>query len=156
MAKWTGAAALAAMMALAAQPLAAADLGSFNSDQRRGAAFGGLKVSLPLGTRERAKPAARLQLTYSRQLRDSRTGDVRTFSPRGLELGASGKGKPMLFVGGQQTTKMKRTLGIRGKTGTTIAVVAGVVIVLVIVGSVLAAPADLLNPCNGPDDICDG
>ena len=85
MAKWTGAAALAAMMALAAQPLAAADLGSFNSDQRRGAAFGGVKVSLPLGTRARAKPAARLQLTYSRQLRDSHTGDVRAFSPPGLE-----------------------------------------------------------------------
>jgi hypothetical protein len=51
---------------------------------------------------------------------------------------------------------MNRTLGIRGKTGTTIAVVAGVVIVLVILGSVLAAPADLLNPCNGSDDICDG
>jgi hypothetical protein len=156
MAGYQGLAALAAVTVLAAQPVAAADLGKFDGDQRRGAAFGGLKVSLPLGAGARAKPAARLQLTYSQQLRDSRTGDVRTFSPPGLEFGASDAGKPMLFVGGQQAAEMKRTLGIRGKMGTTIAVVAGVVVVLVLLASVLAAPAELLNPCNGPDDICKG
>jgi hypothetical protein len=26
----------------------------------------------------------------------------------------------------------------------------------VVVGAVLAAPADLLDPCGGPDDICKG
>jgi hypothetical protein len=156
MVKWTGAAAMAAAAMLAAQPVAAADLRSFDSDQRRGAAFGGLKVSLPLGTHRPAKPTARLQLTYSQQLRDSRTGDVRAFSPPGLEFGASAKGKPMLFVGGQNAAAVERRLGVRGSTGKTILIVGGVLIVLVIVGAVLSAPADLLDPCDGPDDICSG
>jgi hypothetical protein len=115
-----------------------------------------LKVSLPLGTHQPAKPTARLQLTYNQQLRDSRTGDVRTFSPPGLEFGASAKGKPMLFVGGQNAAEVERKLGVRGSTGKTILIVGGVLIVLVIVGSVLAAPASLLDPCGGPDDICSG
>ena len=156
MAKWTGAVAMAAATMLVAQPVAAADLGSVPSDQRRAAAFGGLKVSLPLGNRGPAKATARLQLAYGGQLRDSRTGSVRAFSPPGLELGASGKGKPMLFVGGQNAAEVERRLGVRGSTGKTILIVGGVLIVLVIVGSVLAAPADLLDPCDGPDDICSG
>ena len=147
------AAKLVATCVVAAQPFVAVAQ-DIDRNERRSAAFGGLKLSMPLGHGERVKPTARLQLTSSQQLRDTRTGEVRSFSPPGLEFGTSAKGKAMLFVGGQETGEIKKKMGI-GRTGTTLLIVGGIVVVVVVAAAAASAQADLLNPCDGGDLDCD-
>jgi hypothetical protein len=131
---------LVATSLLAAQPCVAADaFQDFDRDERRSAAFGGLKLNMPIGQGQRVKPTARLQLTTTHQLRDTRTGEVRAVTPAGLEFGASDKGKPMLFVGGRDAAAVKKELGIGGTT-TTLLIVGGVVLVLLVVAAASTPP----------------
>jgi hypothetical protein len=131
---------LAATCALAAQPCAAAGaFQDFGANERRSAAFAGLKLNVPMGQAKRAKPTARLQLTSTHQFRDSRTGEMRTLSPAGLELGASAQGMPVLFVGGQDAAAVNKELGIGG-TATTLLIVGGVVLVLLVVAASSVPP----------------
>jgi hypothetical protein len=149
---------VAAMLAagiLAAQPGVAADFQDFQATHREVSAFAGVNVRLPIGHSQRARPTARLQLTTSHTVRDARTGAAQTFRAGGLEFGAARGGKPSLYLNGQNTDDLQRRLNASG-TGKTLLIVGGVVLVLVVVASVLAAPASLLDPCDGPSDLCDG
>lgn len=136
--KYVGA--LLAVTMLAAQPCAAAeDMRHFSNSERRSAAFGGVNIRLPLGQGVRSKPTARLQLTSTHTYRDNGSGAVRVFSPSGLELGASEKGKPTLYVGGQHPAEIKKKLGIGGTT-TTLLVIGGVILILAVVAASSTPP----------------
>ena len=144
--------ALLAAAMLAAQPCAAADA-DFQTAERRGAAFGGLKLSLPLGAGRQARPTARLQLTSTQSFRDARTGEVRSVTPRGLEFGLSEKGRAALYVGGTDTAEMKRKMGI--STTTTLLIAGGVVLVLLVVAAASSGPGfPDCEPVGGNDDHC--
>lgn len=132
--------ALVAAAIFAIQPCAAAeDFTGFNSSERRSAAFGGLNVRIPLSHSTKVKPRARLQLSTVHHLRDSRSGEVRTFRPAGLELGASKAGAPALYLNGQNSADAQKRLGIGG-AGTTLLVVGGVLLVLVVVALASSPP----------------
>ena len=107
---WLVAAAAASMLS---QPVLAAeafrDTGALET--RKGA-FAGLNLKVPLGTREAAKPSARLQLTTSYNQRSA--AGMRSYRPAGLELGLTGKGQPEMFVGGVRLAETERRLGLTG------------------------------------------
>jgi hypothetical protein len=128
-----------AMAVLAAHPCAAAVRG-LEMSERRSSVFGGLRLNMPIGHGQQLKPTARLQLTSSHQSHDIRTGEVRTLSPAGIELGAGRQGKPMLFVGGQEAPEIEKKLGIGG-TATTLLIVGGVVLVLLVVAAASTPPS---------------
>jgi hypothetical protein len=128
-----------ALAVFAAQPCAATVHG-LEMSERRSSVFGGLRLSMPIGHGQQLKPTARLQLTSNHQFHNIRTGEVRTFSPAGIELGAGRQGKPMLFVGGQETPEIEKKLGIGG-TATTLLIVGGVVLVLLVVAAASTPPS---------------
>ncbi len=142
------------MALVAGQPAAAQDMDSTGSLRNaRPAAFGGLTVRLPLGRQSTAKPEARLQLT-TYQMDTSQPWRTRTFNRKGLELGVSKEGKPMLLAGGQNVAQAEQKMGL--STGTTLLIVGGVLLVVVLVAAAAAsAQSDLLNPCSGSELDCD-
>ena len=105
--------AAAAALSLVAQPALAAE--AFRDGgvrEQRNGAFAGVNFKVPLGTKQRVKPSARLQLTASREyLTDSGYRSVR---PAGLELGLSGKGKADVYVAGSRLADTERRLGLTG------------------------------------------
>ena len=127
---------LTAAGALTAQPCAAATT-SGGWDERRMSTFAGLNVRMPLGSPKLTRPSARLQMTTSYQLRDSRTGSVQMLKAEGLEIGASARGAPTLFLNGQSTAQMNEKLRLSGQNSNTAAIVLGVALV-VVVGVVIA------------------
>jgi hypothetical protein len=133
------AAGMLAMAVFAAQPCVAA-IHSLEMRERRSAVFGGLRLNMPIGHGQQLKPTARLQLTSSHQFHDIRTGELRTFSPSGIELGAGRQGKPMLFLGGQEASEIQKKLGIGG-TATTLLIVGGVVLVLLVIAAASTPPS---------------
>jgi hypothetical protein len=127
-----GAAGVAAAM-LVAQPCAAAhDYRETGAADRRMTAFAGVGVRLPLGTA--AKASARLRFTTGYRLRDTSSGAERTSLGEGFEIGFGRKGKPIYFVGGQDAAGLQTKLGMKGGPGTTLLVVGGVLVAVVIVG----------------------
>jgi hypothetical protein len=130
-----------AVSVIAAQPAAANDFHSAAAADYRPAAFGGVTVRLPLGKKTAAKPEARLNLT-SYRTDPSQPGAVRKFSAKGLELGMSKAGKPLLFAGGQNTAEVKQKMGL--DTTTTVLIVGGVILLVAVV--VVAASSASLFP----------
>jgi hypothetical protein len=115
---------------LAAQPCAAA-AGPGHFGEGRIASFAGVNVRMPLGQAGRNRPSARLQLTSSHHMRDARTGSVRTFKAKGLELGADRNGAPALYLNGQTTAEIKERAGLASSTPDTVWMVFGVALVAV-------------------------
>ncbi len=113
-------AAAGALLMLGAQPcLAADDMRGFGNMERRSGAFAGASVRMPLGSREAAKPSARLQLGMRHVQQDSAGRlPVRAQQIGLLELGGATGGKPALFVGGQDVAEVEKRRGLVGTTGT--------------------------------------
>jgi hypothetical protein len=99
-----------------------------------------MNVRLPLDRSTPAKPSARLQLTSAYSSMDVRTGAVQTLKAQGLEIGAGLKGKPTLFLNGQNTAEMKQKLEVKGSTGTTLLIVGGILLVLLVVAAASVPP----------------
>jgi len=137
------AAGAAAMLMLAAQPCAAAgDPREIGATATRTGAFAGAAVRLDLGGRKAAKPSARLQLGVTQSYDNSASP---ASSRPVLELGASDRGAPVLFVGGQKVKDLKTRAELEGSTGT----------VLLIVGAVAAAAVLIAVAGSGGDKDCD-
>jgi hypothetical protein len=148
--KYAGAA--IALSVIAAQPAAATDFRSAAAPDYPSAAFGGVTVRLPFGQKAAANPEARLQLTTYRTDR-SRPGALRTFSSKGLEIGMSKAGKPLLFAGGHNTAEVEQKMGLN--TTTTVLIVGGVLLLVAVV--VAASKASVFPDCGpyeGNDDHC--
>jgi len=95
--------------------------------------FAGLNVRMSLGGAKRARPSARLQLTTSYDVRDTRTGSIKTFKVQGLEIGAGRNGAPAFYINGQSTAQMQKKLRLSSSTSNTVWIVAGVALVAVAV-----------------------
>jgi hypothetical protein len=153
MKKSTRVTAILAAGMLVAQPILASELHD-GQTQRQSSAFAGLNIRLPLGEAGKAQPSARLQLTTSNTLRDERTGASHTFRAKGLEIGGSKGGKPILYLNGQSAADMQKKLNLGG-TGTTLLIVGGVVLVLVVVAVATASPGPGACPVfEGNRDHC--
>jgi hypothetical protein len=61
------------------------------------------------------------------------SGAVRTSLGKGFEIGLGKKGVPTYFVSGQKAAEVRKKLGIKGSPGTTLLIVGGVVVALVVV-----------------------
>jgi len=139
---------------LIAHPCVASDLRDSQATMRQSSAFAGLNVRLPLGQAQTAKPTARLQLAASHTFRDERTGATQTFRSQGLEIGGTKSGRPTLYLNGQSTADVEKKLGIGG-TGTTLLVVGGIVLAIVVV--VALSDFSIFPECEayeGNDDHC--
>ena len=105
--------AAAAALSLVSQPVLAAE--AFRDGGVRGqrtGAFAGVNFKVPLGTKQRVKPSARLQLTTSR---DSITDSgYRSVRPAGLELGLTDKGRADVYLGGNRLSDTEKKLGLTG------------------------------------------
>lgn len=141
-ARW--AVAMTAAGLLAAQPCAAAGDGA-GWEQRRMSAFAGVNLRMPLGGAKPARPSARLQLTTGYQLRDARTGALRTFQPKGLEIGAAGNGAPSFYLNGRHSAELRKSAALTGSTSDTVWIVLGVALVAVAV-LVLSNSSELPGP----------
>lgn len=108
-------------------------------------AFAGLNVRMSLGESRPARPSARLQLTTSYNVRDVRTGSVRTFQAKGLEIGAAGNGAPTFYMNGQTLAELQENLRLSGSTSDTVWIILGVTLVAVTV-LVLSTSAELPGP----------
>ncbi len=136
------AAAAAAMLPV--QPcLAADDLGFA---ERRSGAFAGLRVSVPLGAGNPARPSARLQLTSFHDYTDPRGATLRSIRSPGLELGLDGSGRMAYYIGGEDVAETRRRIEARGSTTTWI-IVGGLVLLVVVLAAVASA-----QPTPGPRD----
>ena len=140
--------AIASAAMLVAQPcIAAPDFGDPRYADRQIGAFAGAQLKLALGGKERAVPTARLQLGMTQRYQGpGATAPSRSFDVSALELGLATTGKPMLLVGGQDTSALKRRLGVNGSTNTTLLIAGGVALAVV---AVLLITADGSNaePC---------
>jgi hypothetical protein len=117
---------------LTAQPcLAAEDFREAASGPRRGSAFAGASLRIPLGAARPAAPAARLQLGLRHDAGGGR--------PAAFELGLTGLGKPAFYVGGREVAETRRRLGIGRDTGW---LVPALIIGAVVVGVVLLTDPD--------------
>lgn len=108
-------------------------------------AFAGLNVRMPLGGVKPARPSARLQLTTGYRMRDARTGALRTFQPRGLEIGAGKSGAPAFHLNGRSGAEIRKSAGLTGSTSDTVWIVFGVALVAVAV-LVLSNGSELPGP----------
>jgi hypothetical protein len=151
----SGAAVFAAAI-FAAQPCAAADdIRDSGAGDRSVAAFAGMSLRLPVGEARRARPTARLQFTTSYAVRDARTGSTATFRAPGLEIGAGKAGKAAFFLNGEKAADVQGRMGLGG-TGTTLLVVGGVLLGVVVV-ALAAGGAGIGDTCpiiNGSRDHC--
>ena len=138
----------AAQIALAAQPLAAAELPREPSGPNQVGTFAGARMRVPLGaTREKAHAG----LAFTATQRAGETGTLR-FS-KGMELGFSGDEKIRLSLAGTPVSQLRpgRAAPTKGKAGvSTLGYVAiGVGVVLV---ATLAAGVWFVNEMNEPHD----
>jgi len=138
--------AIAAM--LVAQPcLAAEDFRDSRAGQVRTGAFAGVTLSVPMDRSATSRrPTARLQLTSIREVREA-NGATRSYRAEGVQLGADRRGRPALTIAGRNPLAERERLGIGGSTGTTVLVIGGIVLVVV----VLASIADAM-PKPGPQE----
>jgi hypothetical protein len=140
------AAAFAAALAAAVQPcLAADDIRIAGFTEQRMAAFAGATLRVPLGTERAHRPSLRLQLAPSYQQRDPASGAVRSLRPEGVELGLAA-GRPSFFVAGQRPSGIERRMNL-GSTETTLLVVGGVAVAVLILAAVAGA-----QPTAGPPE----
>jgi hypothetical protein len=115
---------------LAAQPCAGAyDPGSYG--EGRMSSFAGVNVRMPVGKISRARPSARVQLTTAYSIRDVRTGAVETLKAKGLEIGATRKGVPALYLNGQNTAEMQEKFRLSSSTPDSVSVILGVALLAV-------------------------
>jgi hypothetical protein len=128
---------------LAAQPCIAAS----DFVERRPAAFAGLNFKAPIGDAKASRPTARLQLTTSYDFRDSRNGAVETVKSPGLEFGMGKKGKPTLFLNGQDSAQIRERMNAGGSTTTWVIVGGVAVLALVVLAAYASASSDLLGDC---------
>lgn len=120
---------------LCAQSAAAATLGVVPGAgvEVRSESFAGLNVTLPLGG-ARQKAAARLQVTRMARTWDPHFGaPLRTYHPKGLEIGLNKKGTPALYLEGRSASEIQQKLGVRGDTGTVLLIVGGVALLVILV-----------------------
>lgn len=147
-----GFAAVAAMLAVAAQPcLAADDFRDVGAGERRSSAFAGVRLRLPLGAENPDRPSARLQVATFHDYRDATGAMVRSHRSQGVELGLAGRGGPALFVGGQNVAATRQRLEAKGSTRTLL-IVGGVVVVAVVVLAVVASAMPQAGPSEGAFD----
>lgn len=130
---------LAASMLVAQPCLAAEDFRDAGSGQRRGSAFAGASLRIPLGTGRAAAPIARLQLGLRHDVRDRSGGSLGESRPATFELGVTKLGKPAFYVGGREVAETRRRLGVGGDTGW---LVPALIIGAVVVGVVLLTDPD--------------
>jgi hypothetical protein len=142
------------MLTLIAQPrAAAADPGDIGATVTRTGAFAGAAVRLRLSGRKAARPSARLQLGMTRSYEDPVSPALsRTTRGAVLELGASDRGAPVLFVGGQKMKDIKTRAGLGGSTGTVLLVVGAVAAAAVLIA--MAGSSGDKDDCE-PDDELD-
>ena len=136
--------AMAAAGFLAAEPCVAAPDPGEGWNDRRVSAFAGVNVRIPMGAATGARPSARLQLASSYNVRNVRTGAVRTFQPQGLELGAATSGGATFYMNGQTRADLQKKLRLSGSTDTVL-IIFGVALVAVAV-LVLSNDAELPGP----------
>jgi hypothetical protein len=147
-----GSAAIAAMLAMAAQPcLAADDFRAAGAGERRSSAFAGVRLRLPLGAENPERPSARLQVATFHDYRDASGATVRSHRSQGVELGLSGGRAPALFVGGRNVAATRERLEASGSTRTLL-IVGGVVIVAVVVLAAVASAMPTAGPPKGAFD----
>ena len=138
---------------LAAQPCIAAS----DSIEQRPAAFAGLNFKAPMGNAKATRPTARLQFTTSRDFRDSRTGAAESVRAPGLEFGTGKRGKPALFLNGQDSAQVRQKMNAGGSTTTWVIVGGVAVLALVVLAAAAASTGDLLGDCptvGGSRDHC--
>lgn len=141
------AAGIAAAAMIAAQPCAAADdFRDTRPAERRPGAFAGLSVNVPLDRATRRRPTARLQLTTTSTVRRA-DGTTVTYRAPGVELGADRRGRPTYSIAGQNPAEIRERLGVGGSTGTTLLIVGGVVLVVLVLATVASA-----TPRPGPHE----
>lgn len=105
--------AAAAAMSMLSQPVLAAEaFRDTGAQEQRSGAFAGLSFNVPLGSREAAKPSARLQLTTTHQYRSA--SSFRSVRAEGIEIGLTGKGDADLYVGGARLADTDKKLGLTG------------------------------------------
>ena len=140
--------AIASAAMLVAQPcLAAPDAGDPRYADRQTGAFAGAQLKLALGSKERAVPTARLQLGMTQRYQGhGATAPSRSFNVSALELGVTGTGRPMLLVGGQDTSALKRRLGMNGSNNSTLLIAGGVALAVVAV-LVITREKEGSEPC---------
>lgn len=144
--------AMAAMLAMAAQPcLAADDFRGMGAGERRSSGFAGVRLRLPLGAENPERPSARLQVSTFHDYRDATGAMVRSHRSQGIELGLSGGRAPALFVGGQNVAASRERLGASGSTRTLL-IVGGVVIVAVVVLAAVVSAMPTPGPGKGAFD----
>ena len=149
MTRAAGRVALGSVLLLAAQPcFAADDMRGIADPRRETAAFAGASFRLELGRGNRPRPTARLQLGVTHTYRDSGSPTpAQVLRVSGLELGASGSGRPRVYLGGQDVREIEQRLGANASTGTVLLIVGGVLVVVVVVG--LMSSGGQLGPCTG-------
>lgn len=141
------AAGIAAAAMLAAQPAAAAD----DFRERRGAetrtgAFAGFSLRVPMGEGRTERPRARLQLTTTASVREAGGATTTRYAP-GIELGSSRRHGVALSIGGTDVRQVDQRLGLSGSRTTTILIVGGVVLAVLVLRAVVRA-----QPTPGPGD----
>ena len=105
--------AAAAAMSMLSQPvLAAQAFRDTGAQEQRSGAFAGLNLRVPLGSREAARPTARLQMTTTHQYRSA--SSFRSVRPDGIEFGLTGKGNADVYVGGARIADTEKKLGLTG------------------------------------------
>ncbi len=110
---------MAALLGLAAQPVAAARLdGRDGAAERELGAFAGARLRVPLGGDARARPSAGLTLAPALRGRDA-YGDARLQVGEGVGFGLRGDGGAGLSIAGRPALMLLRPAGNapRGKAG---------------------------------------
>jgi hypothetical protein len=111
---------------------------------RRSGAFAGVSMRLPMGTRERQVPTARLQLTTIHDYRNASGATVRSYRPNGVELGFE-NGRATYLVGGQEVRQIREKLHAKASATTWLLVGGAVVLTLLLLSAVASA-----QPTPGP------
>ncbi|HEV2078798.1 MAG TPA: hypothetical protein VGR19_02720 [Allosphingosinicella sp.] len=154
MKKLTFGGATAVLAILGGQPcLAAQDVRPLRPGEQRSASFAGAQVRMPLGSKAATKPTARLQLGIAHSSRPMDfAAPPRTYRVSALELGASQTGKPNLYAGRRRASDVRKRLGAKGESGTTLLIVGGVVMGLAILALIASAADDdeecFFGPCG--------
>lgn len=138
--------------ALVAQPcLAAQDLTASGYVERRSGGFAGAQLKLELGRSARTVPTARLQVGMTHRYQGvGMSLPSRSFNVSALELGLTGGRQPLLLIGGQDTSSIKRRLGVNGSATTTLLVVGG----LALAGLAVLLITSDNNECPIPEGGC--
>jgi hypothetical protein len=111
--------------------------------QQRIGAFAGGSLRIPIGTRTPARPEARLQMGFARDVRDARGAGSASRSAL-FELGETSDGKAGLYLGGTEYRDLKPRLGM--STGTA-ALIGGSLLVGLVAVAFLTAKAPEFDDC---------